>query len=177
MRNGGFTIVEVIIGMAILSVAMLIATLGFTTIVRLQEKAQTAQNIQQNARYIAEAINRDVRSSDNYQLRKDPPQLLLPNSIDDASMVRYTYKNERELYRYTCQQPTFCRSNQNDTEGENLVPEDMRITELEMRKLNKDSGSNTPLQVYITATQRENLDETDPYTYEYDATTIVVPRR
>jgi prepilin-type N-terminal cleavage/methylation domain-containing protein len=62
MRNGGFTIVEVIIGMAILSVAMLIATLGFTTIVRLQEKAQTAQNIQQNARYIAEAINRDVRS-------------------------------------------------------------------------------------------------------------------
>lgn len=180
MKNDGFTIVEVIISMAILSVALLVATLGFTTVVSLQEKAQTAQGIQQNVRYIAEVLNRDVRSSDTYELQTSspPPQLLLPNSINEDSMVRYTYNPEGEghVYRYPCDDP-FCDTGSN-TAGENLVPENMRVTTMDMEKLVDQSGTHSPLQVYISATQEpRGLDDTDPYAYEYDTTVIVVPRR
>lgn len=181
MNNNGFTLVEIVIGMAILSVTVLVATLGFTTIVQLQQKAKTVQHIQQNTRYIMEVLSRDVRNSDTYYLFTDPEsdyaRLRLPNNINDDAVIRYTYnpENEGNLYRYPCTYPNCLAAT--GTAGENLVPSDVRLLDMDLEKLNEQSGTNSPLQVYLTAAQRENLDETDPYYYEYDATTVVVPRR
>lgn len=180
MNNNGFTLIEIIIGMAILSVTMLVATLGFTTIVQLQQKAKTVQHIQQNTRYIMEVLSRDVRNSDTYQLNVgsgSSAELLLPNNINEEAVIRYTYnpENKGNLYRYACTHPA-CESAAG-TAGENLVPGDVRLLSMDLEKLNEQSGANSPLQVYLTAAQRDNLDETDPYYYEYDVTTVVVPRR
>lgn len=180
MNNNGFTLVEIVIGMAILSVTVLVATLGFTTIVQLQQKAKTVQHIQQNTRYIMEVLSRDVRNSDTYQLNVgsgSSAELLLPNNINEEAVIRYTYnpENKGNLYRYPCTYPNCLAAT--GTAGENLVPSDVRLLSMDLEKLNEQSGANSPLQVYLTAAQRENLDETNPYYYEYDATTVVVPRR
>lgn len=180
MGNTGFTLIEIIIGMAILSVTMLVATLGFTTIVQLQQKAKTVQHIQQNTRYIIEVLSRDVRNSDTYQLNMgsgNSAELLLPNNINEETVIRYTYnpENKGSLYRYVCMYPSCITAT--GTTGENLIPSNIRLLSMDLKKLNEQSGANSPLRIYLTATQRDNLDETDPYYYEYDATTIVMPRR
>ncbi len=177
MGGNGFTLVEIVIGMALISAAMVVAVLGFTTIVQLQQKAQTAQHVQQNTRYFMETISRDVRNSDLYQLSHSGTQLLLPNSINNDAEIRYRYNPEGEghLYRLSCSGSS-CYSGA--TAGENLVPDDLRIKDMIMEKLNQQSGANSPLRLYIVTSQADqSLPETDPYYYEYDATTVVVPRR
>jgi prepilin-type N-terminal cleavage/methylation domain-containing protein len=62
-NQGGMTLIETIIGLALLSMAMLVAVLVYTTIVKLQNKSATGRSVQQNGRYVIEGMMRDIRNA------------------------------------------------------------------------------------------------------------------
>jgi prepilin-type N-terminal cleavage/methylation domain-containing protein len=61
--QSGFTLVELILAMALFSFALLIITAGFLNIVRLHQSGLASRNTQQNTRYGMEDIVREARGS------------------------------------------------------------------------------------------------------------------
>ncbi|MEX0749096.1 MAG: prepilin-type N-terminal cleavage/methylation domain-containing protein [Candidatus Saccharimonadales bacterium] len=170
----GFTLVEVAISMAILSVTMMVATMGFISIVRLQEKAESVRNVQQTTRYALETITRDVRNANTYSLSDNGRQILLPNALTPSAQVRYTYIVDDGIYRVQC--GVSCPTSA--TAGENLTSGVIRVIDFELEVIATGSSATSPLRLYMRSAQPQaGLVETDPYYYEYETTTTVVPRR
>lgn len=61
--KGGFTLVELIIAMAVFSMAIVVLTISFIGLVRAQRTASEDRESQQNARTIVEDIVKDIRAS------------------------------------------------------------------------------------------------------------------
>lgn len=170
----GFTLVEVIVSMAIFSITMTVATMSFITIVRLQERAETVRNVQQTTRYALETITRDVRNANTYSLSANGRQLLLPNALTPSSQIRYTFVPGGGIYRTRC--GVTCPAS--NTAGDNITAGAVRIIDFELETLVDSTAATSPLRLYMrTAHSQAGLDETDPYYYEYETTTTVVPRR
>ncbi len=59
----GFTLVELIIAMAVFSFMMVIVSAGFIQVVRIHQSGIASRTTQQNARLVIDAIMKDVRQS------------------------------------------------------------------------------------------------------------------
>lgn len=182
MNSAGFTLVEIVIGMAILSMVLLTATFVFSTIVQLQQTADVVQDIQQTARYVEESIARDVRNSDRYRLDNETPpvQLTLPNRLDQEgnSQVQYTFAEDEGVFRVQCDEE--CPS-YTSTDAEHLTS-GVRLTDFKVEndedEDDESETSTTPVQVFLRLEQlNPDLEESDSYSYRYETTTIAVPRR
>lgn len=170
-QQSGFTLIEAVIAATILSVTMLVATLAFTTIVQLQQKAATVRQVQQNTRYIVEAISRDIRNANLHTL--NGTDLRLANSLNPDDRIRYDYDSATQaVYRLRCQEGD-C---DDITEGDNLTQRQIRV--VEFRLSTTDGSASAPIRVYIRTQQlTPGLNEENPYFYEYETTALVVPRR
>jgi prepilin-type N-terminal cleavage/methylation domain-containing protein len=76
----GFTLLEMMVALAIFLTVSLIATSIFLMTIKNQRKAFVAQNLQENGRYIIEAISKEIRMSsiDTFV----PPELgAIPSSL------------------------------------------------------------------------------------------------
>ena len=62
-KQNGFTLVELILAMAIFSFMLLIILIGFLTIVHLHQSGIAMRDAQQNARYASEDVVRTFRSA------------------------------------------------------------------------------------------------------------------
>lgn len=116
LQTKGFTLTEVTIAMAILSVAITGAAATFITLSRLHQKTLAIQEIQQEARFVIESIERDVANSSNVYTREildgapvdgDPSNdiLVIESGIVDRQEIRYTIETidgVRRPYRQLC---------------------------------------------------------------------------
>jgi len=112
----GFTLTEVTIAMAILSVAITGAAATFITLSRLHQKTIAIQEIQQESRFVVESIERDIANSSNVYTREmtlgvpddgDPSNdmLVIESGIIDRQEIRYTIETDagrRRPYRQLC---------------------------------------------------------------------------
>jgi len=63
-QTKGFTLVELIVGVAIFSLVILIAVSLLTTALRVQRKSIAIQNVQDNSRYLMGFIAKEIRMSE-----------------------------------------------------------------------------------------------------------------
>jgi prepilin-type N-terminal cleavage/methylation domain-containing protein len=62
-RQDGFTMVELLVAMAIFSFMLLIVSAGFLQVVRIQQSGIASRTTQQNARLVLDSLTKDVRVS------------------------------------------------------------------------------------------------------------------
>ena len=179
LGSNGFTMVEVVIAMAILTLTMVVGVAAFTNMIQMQQKNETIRNVQQTTRYVSEMIARDIRNANNYELTHDPVQLTLPNSLtEDERSVRYTYvessDGENHIYRVRCGDscPESIDAGSHITSG-------IRVRDFDLEPLETTQFQvNAPLRITLeTGHEDPSLEETDVFFYEYNSTTMAVPRR
>lgn len=175
----GFTLVEAVIAATVLSVTMLVASLAFITIVQLQQKAATVRQVQQSTRYILEAISRDIRNASAFNL-SSPTDLMLSNSLRPNERIQYgvpaSHPDSISRSRLVCDGAGVC----NLVGSINVLSQgQIRVVEFRMSEVdNGNSSTANPIRVYIRAQQlADDLDEEDPYFYEYETSALVAPRR
>lgn len=62
-EEAGFTLVELLVAMAIFSFMLLIVTAGFLQIVRIQQSGVASRTTQQNARLVMDGVVKDIRQA------------------------------------------------------------------------------------------------------------------
>lgn len=78
-QNQGFTLIEILMVVAIFSMAVLMSTDVFLTANRSQRQAQSQQRVQADARFTIETIAREIRSSiPDYKFYANPPAAVIP---------------------------------------------------------------------------------------------------
>lgn len=89
-KRNGFTLVELLVALAVFSLLVFVLTTITTSIIKAQRKAFAVQSVQEPARYIIEIISREVRISDiNSFSGDDLPSLNITN-----------FQNETVVYRF-----------------------------------------------------------------------------
>lgn len=94
-QKNGFTLIEVLIASAIFVVLITtaIATFGFSS--DLQEKNLAIREASQNARFVIEAIARDVRLADSFTISSNGKKIDLTKDGQDLS---YYFENNNIYY-------------------------------------------------------------------------------
>jgi len=67
-KQSGFTLVEIMLAMAIFTFMLLVVSMAYINIARLYNASTAARNVQQNNRFAMEQISRVARSSKNVEL-------------------------------------------------------------------------------------------------------------
>ena len=89
-RNGaGFTLVELIVSVAIFSLVITVASSLFSTVLRSQRKSINVQNIQDNGRYLMNFMAKEIRMSDIENPDSEIPFLNISHSIHGD--ITYTF--------------------------------------------------------------------------------------
>ncbi len=89
-NQSGMTLVEIVFGMAILSSALIIGSLVFSSIANLQQKGSAQQKVQQTGRYVLDVIEKNIRASDVATLNGNGHNLQLNNT-------QFTWDSQNEL--------------------------------------------------------------------------------
>ncbi len=170
----GITLVEIVIGMALLSSTILTSTLTYTAIARLQQKGTTVRTVQDNGRYILENIVRDTRNS-ALILSKEPgtpfPAFTTVNTQEIGGAVTYQWDNVgQRLYR--------CLGNTNCTAatGTTVGGKEIRVTDAKFTYFNQP-GAKPFLKIALRIEQEDNSFSTfSEHAAAYDISTIISPR-
>lgn len=86
--GAGFTIVEILLATALFSVTMLVATSVFILTHRTQRITTASQKLQDDTRYIMEAISRDIKfTSIDYSCYNQETQACYANSFNGGSNI------------------------------------------------------------------------------------------
>jgi prepilin-type N-terminal cleavage/methylation domain-containing protein len=169
--QSGLTLIEVVIGMALLSAALLITALSYSAIVRLQQKGASGRTTQQNGRYALESIERDVRNSTAVSVPSST-SIILGNSQGDGGTVRYSLSNE-QLIRSTCVPDA---SGNQVCADVSVSSDGVRVTSLSIQQV-QATGGVPFVQVSLRVEQKiASLQIYDPYASVYNLTTTVAPR-
>lgn len=106
-QNQGFTLIEILMVVAIFSMAVLMSTDVFLTANRSQRQAQSQQRVQADARFTIETIAREIRSSiPDYKFYANPPAAVIPLTqptwvlaLCDADNLSCDYNKARTIFR------------------------------------------------------------------------------
>ena len=171
MRNErGVTLVEVIIGLALLSGAIMTATASFIAISRLQQKSATVRTVQQNGRFVMDDIIRNIRNSTTVTL---PALALTPGSCITLAGGTEAAALSR-TYAFTTTNGLFSNTTGSCTIGAPVATGDTRITAASFRIGQPSAGSKQFVDVDLTVQQGDTtIAATDPYAYKYDLTTSI----
>lgn len=169
-QQAGLTLVEVTIGMALLSTALLVANMTYVSISKLQQKGISTRQVQQNGRYAMEIISRDIRNSDIAVMPAGNPgtALYLTNSLNGAQQVRYTYDQtsqtiQREICNPTC-----------SGQRTSISSEGVRIPNV---RYDLQQGTGRFVQISMRVEQKtQGLAATDTYYQAFDLNTSVALR-
>lgn len=101
-QEDGFTFIEVIIALALLSVTIVGATATFLSLSRLHRSSLTVQAIQQESRAIVEAITRDVRTGSTVDM-SPTGQLLITSSVTLDRIEYYRSADNTKIIRRFCE--------------------------------------------------------------------------
>ena len=170
MRNEkGVTLVEVIIGLALLSGAIMTATASFIAISRLQQKSATVRTVQQNGRFVMDDIIRNIRNSTIVTLPALAPPgscITLAGGTEAATQTR--------TYAFTTANGLISNTTGSCTVGAPVATGDTRITAASFAIGQPSPGSKQFVNVDLTVEQGDAaIVATDPYAYKYDLTTTI----
>lgn len=102
--NHGFTMIELIIVLAIIGVVMFMATNLIVFSIKSYNNDNTSWEIQQDARYAVQAITKDIRSAQYIELTNGTPYestaILKPVLLIDKKIWYYQKSGTDKLYRY-----------------------------------------------------------------------------
>lgn len=170
MKNdSGITLVEVIIGLALLSGAIMTATASFIAISRLQQKSATVRTVQQNGRFVLDDIIRNIRNSTIVTLPSGatPGTCISLAGGTDAAADTITYANVAG---------TGLVSNTTGSclTGSAVATGDTRISAATFTIGQPTDNSKQFVNVDLTIEQGDaSIAATDPYAYKYDLTTSI----
>lgn len=102
-NQSGLTLVEIVVGLALLSLAVMSATLSYISITRLQQKSISIQKVQQNARFVLEAISRDARNASAVLVSNGGATIELTNGFElEGQIVSYEFDSTiNKVFRCT----------------------------------------------------------------------------
>jgi Tfp pilus assembly protein PilW len=173
MRSeAGLTLIEIAIGMALLSTAAVVATMSYTSVAKLQQKEVQVRSVQQTGRYILEAMVRDIRNSSGFDI--NGTTLTVTNSVSNKLQVRYVWtdsdgngQNDR-LERSTCIE-SVCGQAQ-------PVASDIQVTRLSYDAPGLPPAARPFIKINMTV-ERVDPDPTSKiYNQAYDLSTTVSMR-
>lgn len=141
MKNKGFTLIELIIALAIFSLVIVSMASIAVSMIKSQRKTFTMQNIQEPARYILESMSKEIRMSEINWVSGDNLTLNITND-----------KNENVDYRFIADR---LRRQVDGSGWQNLSP----IT-LELTGSFYISKSSFPDRAIVTVTMQIKSTET-----------------
>lgn len=179
MNQRGMTLIEIVIGMALLSTMMMVAVLSYTSIAKLQQKDTQVRGVQQSGRYVLEAMVRDIRDSASFTLDESTKKLTLHNSISNKLQISYVYvdTDDEDTEPDQIQRQTCVEGVCSDPKDQPLAS-DIRITELSYKT---PSATNTAVRPFIKITMKVEQEDAGAagnltYGQSYDLTTTVAMR-
>lgn len=128
INKKGFTLIEMLVSVALFSVIILSATRIFQLVVRSQRNAIASQTLQENIKYFFEVVSRETRMS----IRTSGNCLSLPNgevfAVNAENTELYLKNEKRECVTYSVSDGRF----QIDRDGTSgyLTPSIMTISDL-----------------------------------------------
>jgi prepilin-type N-terminal cleavage/methylation domain-containing protein len=161
----GFTLVEILIAMAIfvVLVSVVVATFGFSS--NLQTRNLSIRESSQNSRYIVESIARDVRLADSFEITEDDTKITL---YRQDSLIEYKLDRESNSIVYSDELQ----------ENNNLLSEDIIMGEDSYFKGVGDDQDNVQSYVKIKISFKSNPENVGKKIQHYDQTieTIISTR-
>jgi len=91
------TLIELVVALAIFLVVLIVATSIFLTAIKNQRKAFVTQNLQDNTRYIIEAMTKEIRMSQIISTvnGKELDILAFSNLFPDGQAVKYKFESNK----------------------------------------------------------------------------------
>lgn len=171
LDQSGFTLMEIVIGMALLSSAMVVAAISYASISRLQQKGAAGRVTQQSGRFALENMVRDVRNAAAVTV-PNATSLAVTNSLSDGGTVTYRL-NGTQLDRESCLIDSSGASTCNTTAVSGST---VRVTQLAV-EYNQATGAVPYVKITMQIQQKTpGLDLYDPYAQTYNLSTTVTPR-
>jgi len=99
MKNKGFTLIEMLVAMAVFSLIVVAMSATAVSVIKSQRKGFALQNSQETARYILESVSKEIRMS---MINSDPGDGLSSLNITNAKSETFNYQfdnTSKILYR------------------------------------------------------------------------------
>jgi len=165
----GVTLVEVIIGLALLSGAIMTATASFIAISRLQQKSATVRTVQQNGRFVMDDLIRNIRNS---AIVTVPAGATAGTCISLAGGSDAT--TPTVTYAYVTGTGLVSNATGNCHSGSVVATGDTRITAATFNVGQPAAGGKQFVNVDLTVEQGDaTIAATDPNAYKYNLTTSI----
>ena len=131
LKNGGTTLIELIIYMGLLSIFLTVLTDVFSSIINVQLESKSVSSVEENGRYILSRLTYDIRRATSISA----PAVIgttSPNLTLVSGGSNYTYSTNGTVLNLTSPLGT------NSISGI-----DTQISNLEFRRIGNSSGKNT----------------------------------
>lgn len=97
-KSCGFTLIEILVGIAIFAALVLVVGGIFMSFATSQRKAKTIQDVQENARFIVESMAKEIRMSVVNSLSPDGKTLSITPPYGEGTF-NYQFGADSKLYR------------------------------------------------------------------------------
>ncbi len=178
LTNRGFTLIEITIGFAILSVAMASATTAYIGISRLQQQGITVRLAQQNARTSFESVIREIRNASTVTVAPDRHSIIMTGELGQIGDYTQYKVVTSQLVRSSCNAALVC--------VDSIISNaDIRLTDMTFTYIDPPGtipagvplGSPT-VKVAMTFQQYDDsiTSIVDVYNRTFELSTVVSPR-
>lgn len=116
-RTSGFTLVELIVSVAIFSIVVVIAMAAYLSLISLDRKARATNDIMTNLSFVMEGMSRSIRTGTNYDCGGIGSIADCPNGASYFSFVDENGQTDTYLLNTvdgtirTCQNASVCTAN------------------------------------------------------------------
>jgi len=145
--SSGFTLVELLLYMGLLSIILVVFTNIFTAIIDMQLGAQSTSNVSQDGRYTYSRLIYDINTADT---------VLEPASLGSTSAILRLTKNSQE-YSYSLVSDNLVMTDA--TSAAALNGFNTKLSNLSFQRIGNVNGKHT-FRINFTITSRSQLDGT-----------------
>lgn len=169
--NSGFTLVEMLVSIALFSIVLTVAIGSIFTIIDSSRKSQTLTLVMNNLNFSLEVMTRDIKTSDPVEIENEGTLLnpILKIKDQDGDTIRYKYVEDEQTIKKSV-------NSTSDSQYFSIVSSDVSIETFEFQIFGDPTGTpkEQPLVVivvngYAQITERIRSD--------FDIQTSVSPRK
>lgn len=167
----GFTLIEITIGFALLTLVMAAATSSYVGISRLQQQGVSTRAVQQAGRTIMEQMVRETRGANSLSVTGTPSVLSINTTMSGSvdNVIKY-YLSGTRLTRSVCDPTAACVNSTLNGSG-------VRITKLTFEYFDVGNIGKPTVRIKMAIEQGDaSLIGLDPYKKAYELDTTVSPR-
>ena len=93
MKNKGFTLIEVVVSVALFSIVMVVCVTALLALVNANRKAQALQSVMNNLNIALDDMARNVRMGTYYYCGSNPQNLLTKDCTTDGDNIQFTFEH------------------------------------------------------------------------------------